>query len=80
MSCGIYGARSGGTLKEEKIVSASLAANRTNVGAGTGRGEPVPNMRAKDRSFTSPRLKFTLHFHLLSTGRASQLTGALTSR
>lgn len=57
---GIYGVSRDGTLKEKPMVIASLAEKRMKVGRGTGRGEPVPKMRAKLRSLMRPRDMFAL--------------------
>jgi len=47
-------------LNEENMVIASLVEKRMNVGNGTGRGEPVPNILAKLRSLTRPKPMFML--------------------
>lgn len=42
-------------LKENPMVMASRMLKRMNEGRGTGRGDPLPNMRAKERSLIRPR-------------------------
>jgi hypothetical protein len=51
---GMSGASLAGTLNEKQIVIASRMEKRTKLGKGTGRGVPVPNMRAKLRSLIRP--------------------------
>lgn len=48
------GASFAGTLNEKAIVMASRSEKSTKLGSGTGRGLPVPNIRAKLRSLIRP--------------------------
>lgn len=52
----ICGPRSGGRLKDAKMVMESLSANNVIVGNPTGLGEPVPNSCANFRSLMRQRL------------------------
>src|ERR1700749_3307325 len=55
---GMYGASSGGTLKEAKIVMESRSMNRAYVGGGMGRGEAVEKSLVKGESFHREREMF----------------------
>ena len=57
-SMGMYGASSGGTLNDAKIVRQSRSVNSAYDAGGSGRGVVVPNRRVKCVSFHRQRDKF----------------------